>query len=231
MDTELQQELRAWLSDEERREAALISSGYQGSAYLYDHGVHRLVIKKAGSGPLTGWIHRRMLRREARIYELLAGVEGVPHSPGMLDDTWLVLEFIEGRSLKVRRTSIRDREAFYSRLREVIEDFHAAGVAHGDLKRKENVLVTEGEQPFVIDFGMAAMRDAGPVERLFFHFIRRVDYNAWIKLKYHRDYSAVSDEDLKWYRPTLIERVFRVLRRTWRKLTFRQVRKRRKKSR
>ncbi|MDP6435799.1 MAG: RIO1 family regulatory kinase/ATPase [Gammaproteobacteria bacterium] len=230
MDTQLQQELRAWLSNEKSREAALLSTGYQGSAYLYDHGGRRLVIKKASSGFFTGWIHRRMLQREARVYELLAEVEGVPHSPGMLDDTWLVLEYIEGRTLKVQRSFIREPEVFYNRLHKVIKDFHTAGVAHGDLKRKENVLVAEGEQPFVIDFGMAAMRDGGLIDRLLFRFVRRVDYNAWVKLKYHRNYSAVSDEDQQWYRPTIIERTLRVIRRAWRKVTFRQARKRRRQS-
>ncbi|HJP05388.1 MAG: hypothetical protein CL799_00775 [Chromatiales bacterium] len=227
MDAQLQQDLRTWLSDEQSREAALLSSGNQGSAYLFDHGGQQLVIKKASDDLLTGWMKRRMLQREARVYERLAEVEGVPHSPGMLDDTWLVLEYIEGPVLKIRRTSIREPEVFYNRLHQIIAAFHAAGVAHGDLKRKENVLVTEGEEPVVIDFGTAVLRDGGMIDRLLFSFVRRVDYNAWVKLKYHRDYSAISAEDRRWYRPTIIERVFRLFRRTWRTITFRQARKRR----
>ncbi len=227
MDAQLQQDLRTWLSDEQSREAALLSSGNQGSAYLFDHGGQQLVIKKASDDLLTGWMKRRMLQREARVYERLAEVEGVPHSPGMLDDTWLVLEYIEGSVLKIRRTSIREPEVFYNRLHQIIAAFHAAGVAHGDLKRKENVLVTEGEEPVVIDFGTAVLRDGGMIDRLLFSFVRRVDYNAWVKLKYHRDYSAISAEDRRWYRPTIIERVFRLFRRTWRTITFRQARKRR----
>lgn len=227
MDAQLQQDLRAWLSDAKSREAALLSSGYQGSTYLYEQGGQRLVIKKAGRKFLVGWINRRMLQREARIYQRLTTVEGVPHSPGMLDDTWLVLEHIEGRVLKARRMPIRESEVFYDRLRKIIADFHAAGVAHGDLKRKENVMVTESEQPFVIDFGMATLRDGGAIDRFLYRLVCRLDYNAWIKLKYHRDYSAISAEDQQWYRPTVFEYVLRVTRRAWRTITFRQARKRR----
>ena len=103
MDKYLQRRLREFLADDQRRDAGLLSSGYQGLTYLYDQDGYKLVIKEAVGGTLTGWFHQLMLRREARVYALLADVEGVPHSPGLLDDTWLVLDFVDGRSLKQER--------------------------------------------------------------------------------------------------------------------------------
>lgn len=235
MDDQLEHSLRCWLADDAQREAALLSAGYQGSAYLYAAEVDgqpvRLVIKKAGGGALTAWFHRLMLRREARVYERMAEVSGVPHSPGFLDDTWLLLEYIEGESLKTARYSLADPQRFYARLLQILHDFHAAGVGHGDLKRKDNVLVTADEQPYVIDFGTAVVRDHGLFDRLMFRLIRRFDYNAWIKVKYANDYSAISAADARWYRPTLVENGFRMLQRFWRKVTFRQVRKARRRAR
>ena len=76
MDTQLQTDLRAFLNDAPRREAALLSAGYQGSAFLYEENGSRLVIKQAAGG-LFGWFHQRMLNREARVYALLAEVPGV----------------------------------------------------------------------------------------------------------------------------------------------------------
>ena len=149
----------------------------------------------------------------------------------MLDDTWLLLDYVEGRSLQQVRFELRDPEAFYARLLQVLHDFHDAGVAHGDLKRKDNVLVTDDERPVVIDFGTAVRRDGGIVDRLMFRLVRRFDYNAWIKVKYTRDYSAISAEDLRWYRPTVVEQGFRLLRRFWRTVTFRRARKRRRRDR
>lgn len=231
MDEALREDLRQFLNDEQRRESALLSSGYQGSAYLYESGPTKLVIKQAAGGLLTGWFHRLMLRREAHVYQLLGDLPGVPHSPGMLDDTYLLLEFIDGESMKEARHGLSDPPAFYDRLREIISSFHALGIAHGDLKRKDNVLVTPDECPVVIDFGTAVTRDRSLFDRLVFRLVRRFDYNAWIKNKYDGDYDAITAEDLRWYRPTIVENTFRQLRRFWRTITFRQARKRRRGSR
>lgn len=229
---ELTEALRAWLADDARREAALLSAGYQGSAYLYAATVNtqsvRLVVKRAARGWLTGWLNRIMLAREARVYQRIADISGVPHSPGMLDDEWLLLEFIDGRPLKAARYELNDPDAFYARLLAVLQSFHAAGVAHGDLKRKQNVLVTADEQPYVIDFGTAVMRDGNILDRLLFRLVRRFDYNAWVKLKYRNELNAMTPLDASWYRPTLVETIFRQLRRFWRTVTFRQARRRRR---
>jgi serine/threonine protein kinase len=226
MDESLQNRLRNFLTDNHTREAALLSAGYQGSAYLYDHDGYELVVKEAAGGLFAGWFHRLMLRREARIYGHLADVKGVPHSPGLLDGKWLVLDFVEARSLKEQRHELQDRDGFYDLLREVIDAFHAAGVAHGDLKRKDNVLVDKAEHPNVIDFGTAVMRDGGFIDRLLYPLFVRFDHNAWIKAKYRFDTDNISEQDLGWYEPTWVENSFRQLRRFWRTVTFRQARKR-----
>lgn len=228
MDPSLQDGLRSFLNDEQRRAQALISAGYQGAAYLYEQDGHKLVVKEAAGGFFSGWFHRRMLRREANAYQLMQGVAGVPHSPGMLDNRYLLLEYIDGESFMQARHHLSDSEAFFSRLRQIISDFHAVGVAHGDLKRKDNTLVTADERPFVIDFGTALTRTGGLFDRLFFRLVRRLDNHAWIKNKYDGDYDAISAADLRWYRPTWVERIFRVLQKFWRAVTFRQARKRRR---
>jgi serine/threonine protein kinase len=231
MEFSLQEDLRQFLADDLKRDAALLSAGYQGSAYLYENAGTRLVVKEAGGGFWSGWFHRLMLRREARVYALLADVDGVPHSPGLLDNRYLVLDFVDGRSLKGERRDLQDKEAFYKKLHKIIADFHTAGVAHGDLKRKDNVLVDQYEQPHVIDFGAAVMRDGGWLDRIMYPLVVRFDFNAWIKVKYDRDFSVISAEDQRWFQPTVIEDVFRLLRRFWRTITFRQTRKRRHRNR
>lgn len=235
MDQQLVKTLRRWLADDKQREAALLSAGYQGRAYLFDAEIAgrrvRLVVKRAADSALTGWFHRRMLRREARAYGLMAEVAGVPHSPGFLDDRWLLLEYIDGESLKSKRFELSDPDVFYDRLLQILHDFHAAGVGHGDLKRKENVLVTADEQPFVIDFGTAVTRSGSLWDRLAFRLVRRFDYHAWIKVKYNNEYDAISEADQRWFRPTLIESAFRSLQKLWRVVSLRQWRKRRRRAR
>lgn len=231
MDDSLQTALRSVLQDDARREAALLSSGYQGAAYRIEHNGTPYVVKEAGGGFFTGWFHRLMLRREARVYQVLADVQGVPHSPGLLDNRWLVLDFVDGASLKEKRKQLRDREAFFGRLRQVINDVHAAGVGHGDLKRKDNVLLNAAEEPSVIDFGTAVLRDGGWLDQWLYPLFVRFDRNAWIKAKYRFETDQLSAADRDWYQPTFVENAFRQLRRFWRTITFRQARNRRKKRR
>jgi predicted DCC family thiol-disulfide oxidoreductase YuxK len=61
-----------------------------------------------------------------------------------------------------------------------------------------------------------------------FPLVVRFDFNAWIKVKYHRDFSAISEEDQQWYQPTVVEEIFRLFRRSWRTITFRRARNRRR---
>lgn len=225
---DIQIPLRAWLADAPTREASLLSVGYQGSVYLFEHGGQRWAVKRAGEGWLTGWFHRLLLRREAAVYERLSDVSGVPGSLGLLDDHWLILEFIEGEALRHVRYGLQNPEQFYTRLHKTIADIHAAGVAHGDLKRKDNILVVGDEQPCVLDFGTALRRDGAILDRLLFDLVARTDFNAWIKMKYANDYTRISAEDSEWHRPSMFESVLRVIRRFWRTISFRQARKRRR---
>jgi predicted Ser/Thr protein kinase len=223
--TELHEPLRQWLQDKSAREATLLSVGYQGSVYLFEHNGRRWVVKRAGTGFFTNWFHRLMLHREAAVYARLAGVIGVPQSLGMFDDEWLILEYISGEPLRQARYELKDPDTFYMHLHKVITDIHAAGVAHGDLKRKENVLVTSDELPYVLDFGTALRCDGALLDRIFFDTVARADFNAWIKVKYANDYTGISPLDSEWYRPILFETVIRGLRRFWRAIIFRQSRK------
>ena len=84
----------------------------------------------------------------------------------------------------------------------------SAGVAHGDLKRKDNVLVGPGEQPYVIDFDIAwcTGADAPLWRRKLFNVLCQMDYDAWVKLKHRRRYNEISAEDAERFQPLLLER-------------------------
>jgi serine/threonine protein kinase len=147
----------------------------------------------------------------------------------MADDTHLVLEHIEGPTLRLAAETLKDREQFFARLLATIQAMHAAGVAHGDLKRKENTLVGPGELPYLIDFGVACIEqaDAGRYQREKFALMRQMDLNAWIKLKYGSRPENMTADDAVRYRPLLIERWARSLRGPWKVISMRSARKRR----
>jgi predicted Ser/Thr protein kinase len=226
-------ELLRWLRAGEHASDALISSGYQGAAYLYEGSQGRRVIKAATGSGIVGWVRRRMIRREFAMYQRLASVDGVPHCHGLLDGQYLVLDFVDGVPLSDVDSDITDRDTFYKGLLKIILNVHLAGVAHADMKRRGNVLVSPDQRPCMLDFGTAVAKNDGGgwFNRWLFKQARQFDYNAWIKLKYRRDYDSITPEDQPYYRPTPVENLARLIRRGWRTVTFRQYRKARRRAR
>jgi predicted Ser/Thr protein kinase len=199
------------------------AAGYQGAVYISRHasrsGNFSFAVKVAAGSGFRGWLARWMLYREFRRYRRLHGCQGVPACYGVVDARFLILEFVEGAPL--RQGEPRDREYFYARLFELIASLHARGIAHADLKRKDNLLVVNGSEPCLIDFGAAFVRREGfaAVNHLLFRIAVQFDLNAWIKLKYRNRLGEMTAEDRKYYRLTLVERIARWTRRPFRWLT------------
>lgn len=204
-----------------------LSRGYQGAVYLRGTDPDRVVVKQAMGGWFARAVRRAMLRREHAAYQRLAGVPMVPRCLGLSPDGSLMLEYRPGEAYRENLPALRDRQAFFEALLAGILALHAAGVAHADLKRRGNILVSADGQPILLDFGSAVLRPAGGggLGGFLFRQACRMDLNAWIKLKYRRRYDLVTADDCRYYQPTLLESAARVIRKTWRKLTGRQFRK------
>lgn len=214
----------------------LLSSGYQGVVYKLPAGpeypdVEYVIVKQAMGSALVRAFRRWMIRREFRVYERLAGITGVPRCFGLHGDR-LVLEFIDGQPLRLSAGELVERDRFFAALLEILQSIHHAGVAHSDMKRKDNILVTPAGLPCLIDFGSAVLRpvNAGALRDWIFREACQIDLNAWVKHKYLARYDEISDDDAEFFDPTLIERVARPIRRVWRKLTGRKLRKARRAS-
>ena len=211
-----------------------LGSGYQASVHVYATSVGDVVVKTPHhGGPLAG-LWRLLLRREQSVYARLGAIAGIPRSFGLVDGRHLALEYVAGPSLRDHEARIADRGAFFAKLLATVEAMHAAGVAHGDLKRKANIIVGRGEHPYLIDFGIAVRRS--PTSRLWnrwvFERVAQMDLNAWVKLKYGRridpeaEPGVLSAADAALYRPLLIERLARALRVPWQTITLRRARQR-----
>lgn len=150
-----------------------------------------------------------MLRNENRVYARLPVMQGVPRCYGFLDNRYLVLEYIDG--IPFRTARITDRTLFFKALLNLIKDFHKAGIAHTDLKKKDNLLVVGGKIPYVIDFGVAVVRKPGfaPLNHYLYNIASRFDFNAWVKLKYDGEYEKMSEKDGKYYNRTMVEKISR----------------------
>jgi predicted Ser/Thr protein kinase len=230
LDAGLAAELGAAIAAQRGRK---LGSGYQASAQLYETSAGPIVVKQPHLGGPLGSLWRSLLRREAAVYARLRGIAGIPRSFGLVGDG-LALEHIAGPSLREHEPSIADREAFFTKLRATLDAMHAAGVAHSDLKRKDNIVVGVGERPYLLDFGIAVRRSATSAlwNRLVFDRAVQMDLNAWIKLKYGRrvdpesELGVLSPEDAVVYRPLLLERAARAIRVPWQIITLRRPRQR-----
>jgi serine/threonine protein kinase len=209
-----------------------LGRGYQASVELYSTPSGDVVVKKPHRSALLGWLWRYLLRREHSVYARLAGIRGVPQTYGLIDGEYLALQYVHGPSLREHEPRLADRTGFFAQLLATLRAMHAAGVAHADLKRKDNIIVAAGEQPYLIDFGIAARRGSSWLGRMWFEHQRQGDYNAWIKLKYgrridpHEIATMLSPEDAALYRPLWTELVARAVRVPWQKITLRRPRQR-----
>jgi serine/threonine protein kinase len=145
------------------------------------HGVQwqgrRLAIKDfAEKGWLTRHIVGRLsLRREARAYERLRGLAGVPEVLGLIEGPALVMEWLPIMRLPRAEEGVLTPE-FFDALDRLLDAIHARGVAHGDLRRK-NIALGDDGLPRLIDFTTAACepRGLGPFRRWLFRLQCRVD--------------------------------------------------------
>lgn len=205
---ELSERLRR-LRDEGRE---VVGRGHQGDILGLEIDGRRLVVKTVHGRALGLWLRRRMLAREYRAYRRLDGVTGVPRCLGLVEREFLLLERVEGDPYRV--AEIHDRGRFFERLLHLIRDLHDRGVAHGDIKGKNNLFVGPDEQPYLLDFGVSLVEPSGfnPLHSMVHRLLAQMDLNSWVKLKYDRDYSNLSPEDAKIFRRTLPERLNRKIK-------------------
>ncbi|MDY6791996.1 MAG: RIO1 family regulatory kinase/ATPase [Thermodesulfobacteriota bacterium] len=209
-------ELLRWIETSIRTGSNILSHGYQGHIYLYQGESRRLIIKAPMGWGVGKFIRRIMLRNEFRIYSRLSGVGGIPRCFGFLKKKYLALQLIDGVSIK--NAKIANREQFYKTLLDLIKNLHAAGVAHGDLKKKDNLLVVDQQTPCVIDFGVAVIKKKGfaPLNHFIYNMLVKFDFNAWAKLKYNGKLESISDKDREYYHRTLVETVSHKIKRIYR---------------
>jgi len=204
-----------------------LSRGYQGAVFVRGTGADRRVVKQAMGGRIARRMREAMLRREYAAYERVAGIPGIPRCFGLQEDGSLVLEYVAGEAYRETVPALKNRERFFRQLKEQILALHGSGVAHADLKRRGNILISPNGEPILLDFESAVLLKPGGGwwNRFLFRQACRMDLNAWVKLKYRRRYDLLSPEDRQHYQPTALEDTARVIRRVWRKVTGRRFRK------
>jgi len=186
--------------------------GNQGRLFKIETDEKAYLIKSANQD--HWWskaINRWSIRHEFKIYEILENLDGIPKCYGLTKDGSLVLEYIDGESYRSKQFELDGNDQFFNSLLELIKSMHDKGIAHGDLKRKDNLLVGGDLNPYLIDFGTALIKEnrSGFFKKIIFNFLKKTDLNAWVKHKYKRSYDKISEKDKDYYSPTFIEKFYR----------------------
>ena len=203
--------LLSWIEHSLGAGENILATSNQGTILLYQEDGQELIVKTAMGSGIVLKARRKTLQREYHAYQKLRGVAGVPKCYGMLDDRYLLLEFIRGTPYRDAEWSNRDQ--WFAELLTVLQTVHAHGVSHGDLKSKGNLMVSEEQRPVIVDFGTAFVHKDGfhPLNNWLFRTAKRTDLNAWVKHKYHGYYNRASEEDralLDYSWPELLARKF-----------------------
>jgi eukaryotic-like serine/threonine-protein kinase len=138
-----------------------LGAGGMGQVYgAEDTTLRRQVaIKRMAPDPSSTEADRKRLLKEAQRASALnhpniGGVYDVFESSGEL---WLVMEYIEGQTLRHRLQQPISREEFFSIAIQCCEGLQAAhekGIIHGDIK-PENIMIAPGNRVKILDFGVA----------------------------------------------------------------------------
>ncbi len=123
----------------------------------------------------TALLARRLCRREARA---LARRDGLPGTPRLLhaDRKSLRREWIEGKPMQLARPDL----AYFRAARALLARLHRRGVAHNDLAKEPNWLVTPGGEPALVDFQLALV---APRRGRLFRMLGREDIRHLLKHK------------------------------------------------
>jgi RIO-like serine/threonine protein kinase len=208
--------LPEWVEDSLRRGENILARSNQGTVLHFDDGTREFLVKTVMGTAAVRRARKATLIREYSAYRRMQGLAGVPRCHGLVDNRYLVLEYVHGTAY--RDAGFTDRDAWFAELLSIIRGFHARGVAHGDLKSKSNLLVTRDQRPCVIDFGTTVLHKPGfhPFNNALFEYLKRLDINAWVKHKYHGQYQDASPEDARLLDYSRFESALRRYR-NWRK--------------
>ncbi len=150
------------------------------------------VLKDYRKKRIFGLLAPTLVRREFRILRRLEGIAGIPRAYRIVDRRALLLEYVEGRTIGKFRPGDLD-DAVFRRLSRVVQEMHACGVVHLDLRQKKNIVISPDGRPYLIDFASALVCE-GPF-RAIWDPLLRVDQSALLKFKERNFPHLVTDED------------------------------------
>lgn len=132
----------------------LLKKDLFGEVWLLQDGQQRAILRDAGASRWwTRPIALALMKREARALSALDGLHGVPELL-QIDRTTLTRSFIDGVPLYDAEPPAA---GYFRDALRLLRAVHALGVAHNDLAKEPNIIVTRSGQPAFLDFQLASV--------------------------------------------------------------------------
>lgn len=152
-----------------------------------------------------------LVNREYWAHERLRGIDGIPDPVPSGSPYVLAHVYVPGESAP--EVPERLTEEFFEQLQDIVLAMHRRAVAHGDLKRLENILVRPDGSPALIDFSSAIMSGSNPLASPLLWFLQEDDLRGIAKLKARHAPHLLTDADVQLLaRRGLVERGWRRIR-------------------
>lgn len=164
------------------------------------------------------WLGRFLAGREARILQRLTDLPNVPNYSGNLTVAGVsqphavAHDYVEGHPFE-RGEPVDDN--FFPKLQELIKDMHGHDLAYVDLSKRENIIVGDDGQPYLVDFQVCFILpgwwpgNSWPMRKLLQLAQAADDYHVLKHFRNSRpDLLSPEERDIERHRPWLI-RAFR----------------------
>lgn len=143
-------------------------------------------------GPLLNW-------RECKALKRLASVECVPDLLAQPSARSFLMSYHESEQITRLEQFEPNWVDFFKELRDAIDQIHAAGVAHNDLRNPTNTLVTADGKPILVDL-VACFCQGQPwniANQWLFRKFTQVDLSAITKIKARVAPELLSNDDVR----------------------------------
>jgi len=207
--TELEEALKKFQKNKINLNAAIpFKEGNQSKIYKIQTEFNTFIYKvPAGSNFIIKTINAFLIKREYKVLKQIQHIKGVPEV--FFYNKGIFMKFYKGVNIRdFMNMHTKIKVEFHSQLLETIQNLHNEGIAHCDLKRKENILILDDQSFVILDFGIS-YRYRNRIFKPLFNLLKQTDLNAYIKIKYDKNYNHLSDDDKKIYKLTRIEKILK----------------------
>jgi hypothetical protein len=138
-----------------------------------------------------------VIGREARAYEALSGVEGLPPTFKRLSPYSLAVEYLEGKDLGCFQRGGLGPEVI-RQFERIVDELHKRGWVHLDLHRRTNILFVDGKI-FIVDLASALHTGSIPlIGKCITGLIGLADRLSIIKMKTIFGPELLTDRERQW---------------------------------